>query len=80
MLVPPNIRFDKKELGVVNHQEPSRRAGFIRHPPNAMPNGIRVEPLVAVNLTSTPDEGGASSARGAEVDQPPPDAGSARDD
>jgi hypothetical protein len=79
-LVPPNIRFDKTELGVVNHHEPSRGAGFIRHRSDAMPNGIRVERLVAVNLTSTPDEDGASSARDAGADQPPPDAWSARDD
>jgi hypothetical protein len=79
MLVPPSLRFDE-ELGVVNHHEPSRRAGFTRQRPNAMPNGIRVERLVAVNLTSTPDEGAASSARDAGVDQQPPDAGSAGDD
>jgi hypothetical protein len=71
MLVTPNIRFDKTELGVVNHHEPSRRAGFIRHPPHAMPNDIRVERPVAVNLTSTPDEGAASSARDAGVELGP---------
>jgi hypothetical protein len=39
-----------------------------------MNNGIRVEPLAAGNLTSTPDEGAASSARGAGVDLQPHDA------
>ena len=43
-------------------------------------NGIRVKRLVAVNLTSTLDEDGASSARGAGVELRPPDAWSARDD
>jgi hypothetical protein len=80
MLVPPNIRFDKTELGAVNHRKPSRRVGFIRHRPNAMPNSIRAECPVTVNLTSTPDEDGASSARDVGGDQPPPDAWSARDD
>jgi hypothetical protein len=79
MLVPPSLRFDE-ELGVVNHHEPSRRAGFTRHRSHVMPNGIRVERLVAVNLTSTPDEGAASSARDAGGDQQPPDAWSSRDD
>jgi hypothetical protein len=45
-----------------------------------MPNGIRVERPAAVNLTSTPDEGGASSARDAGGDQQLPDAWSTRDD
>jgi hypothetical protein len=79
-LIPPRVSFDKKELGVVNHQKPSRRVGFIRHRPNTMPNSIRAECPVTVNLTSKPDEDGASSARAAGGDQPPPDAGSARDD
>jgi hypothetical protein len=79
MLVPPSLRFDE-ELGVVNHHEPSRRAGFTRHHPDAMPHGICIEGLVAVNLTSMPDEGAASSARGAGVELRPPDAWSAGDD
>jgi hypothetical protein len=63
-------------VGLVNRQEPSRRAGFIRHRSNVISSAERP---AAGNLTSTPDEGGASSARDAGVDQPP-DAWSGCDD
>jgi hypothetical protein len=52
----------------------------MRHNKNVESNGIRVERPAAVNLTSTPDEGGASSARDAGGDQQLPDAWSTRDD